>query len=265
MRQASDNENRVPVLMYHRIGEASNEWERRYCVSPDRFRSHVEALEARGMVPCTVDQFMAWLDHGEALPKGCFVLTFDDGFREVYEHAFPVLRTRQWPATVFLVSGLLGLRDVWTKAQNPSGNTYPLLAPRHISEMSAHGFSFHSHTRSHPDLRALTARALADELIGSRKDLEDLLGRPVPYLAYPYGWLDERVIAAAQESGYRAAFSTQPGFNRRDVDRFRIRRLDVYGTDTPAALLRKIAFGTNNGSWWHSVRYYGDRMAARLR
>jgi len=131
--------------------------------------------------------------------------------------------------------------------------------------MARGGFSFHSHSRSHPDLRRLSRRALMEELAGAREDLEDLLGRPVPYLAYPYGRHDENVVEAAKASGYRAAFSVQPGFNRRDVDRYRIRRLDVYGTDTAAALLRKISLGSNDGSWWRSVRYYADRMAARLR
>lgn len=258
-------QGRIPVLMYHRVGEASNEWEQRYCVSPARFQSHMDALARKGMAPCTIDHFIGWLERGEVLPAGSFLLTFDDGFYGVYEHALPLLAAKKWPATVFLVSALLGKRDIWTQDDNPAGTTYPLLDRREIEEMGRHRFSFHSHTRNHPDLRVLGARALAEELVGARKDLEDLLGQAVPYLAYPYGWFDDAVIAATRASGYTAAFSTQPGFNRRDVDRYRIRRLDVYGTDSAGALLRKIAFGTNDGSWWHSVRYYRERVAARLR
>lgn len=257
--------SRATVLMYHRIGEAHNDWEKRYCVSPGRFESHMRALRSAGLRPCPVDRFVAWLEGGAALSEGSFLLTFDDGFYGVYEHAFPLLAAMGWPATVFLVSGLLGRQDAWTATENPGGKTYPLLGGREIDEMSRRQFSFHSHTRSHPDLRKLSPRALREELAGSRQDLENLLGRPVPYLAYPYGWFDEAVIAAARESGYRAAFCTQPGFNRRDVDRYRIRRLDVYGTDTASALLRKTTLGSNDGSWWHSVRYYGERVAARLR
>lgn len=255
----------MTVLMYHRIGAAHNAWEKRYCISPARFESHMQALRSSGMLPCTIERFVAWLEDGTALPEDSFLLTFDDGFYGVYEHAFPVLAAMGWPATVFLVSGLLGKKDAWTAGENPGGDTYPLLGRPEIEEMSRRGFSFHSHTRSHPDLRKLSARALDEELLGARRDLEDLLGRPVPYLAYPYGWFDDAVIAAARRSGYTAGFSTQPGFNRRGVDAYRIRRLDVYGTDTASALLRKIALGSNDGSWWHSVRYYGERVAARLR
>jgi len=256
---------RITVLMYHRVGDARNDWERRYCISPERFASHIHALRRRGMRPCSIEDFVAWLEGAGTLLEGSFVLTFDDGFLSVYEHAFPLLSQMGWPAAIFLVSGLIGGKDGWTGRDNPSGETYPLLGRGEIEEMARGGFSFHSHSRSHPDLRRLSRRALMEELAGARQDLEGLLGRPVPYLAYPYGCYDERVVEAAKASGYRAAFSVQPGFNRRDVDRYRIRRLDIYGSDTATSLLRKIFFGSNDGSWWHAVRYYANRATARLR
>ena len=251
--------------MYHRVGDAHNDWEHRYCVSPGRFASHLRALGQRGMRPCRVEDFVGWLEGRSALRDGDFVLTFDDGFLGVYEHAFPILAGMKWTATVFLVSGLMGGRDKWTGHENPYGTTYPLLGLRQVEEMARGGFSFHSHSRSHPDLTKLAPRKLSEELAGSRQDLEDLLGRPVPYLAYPFGRYDENVIEAVKASGYTAAFSVQPGFNRRDVDPYRIRRLDVYGTDSAGALLRKVAFGSNNGSWWQPMRYYADRIVARVR
>jgi peptidoglycan/xylan/chitin deacetylase (PgdA/CDA1 family) len=105
---------------------------------------------------------------------------------------------------------------------------------------------------------------LADQLAGSRNALSQLLGHEVDYIAYPFGHLDARVEAATRAAGYRAAFATQPGFNRRDVNRFRIRRLDVFGTDSPAKLLRKIRFGSNDGSLMNIVRYYLDRLRSHL-
>lgn len=257
---------RVTVLMYHRVGHARNGWEGRYCVSPERFASHMQALQRHGMRPCPIEDFVAWLEGSRAsLPDDSFVLTFDDGFLGVYQHAFPLLSRMEWPATVFLVSGLIGKRDAWTERENPSGQTHPLLGHREIQEMLRGGFSFHSHSRSHPDLRRLSRTSLKEELAGAREDLEQLLGRSVPYFAYPYGWYNEEVLEAVKASGYAAAFSTQPGFNLRDADRYRIRRLDVYGTDTATTLSRKIAFGTNDGSWWHSVRYYADRIMDRVK
>ncbi len=84
------------------------------------------------------------------------------------------------------------------------------------------------------------------------------------YLAYPYGRYDERVLRQARHAGYRAAFSVQPRLNRPDVDRFRLRRLDVFGTDTPAMLRRKITLGSNDGRLTAALRYNADRALTRL-
>jgi peptidoglycan/xylan/chitin deacetylase (PgdA/CDA1 family) len=255
---------RVPVLMYHRVGHAATDWETKYCVSPERFASHMSALKRRGMDACSVEDFVAWLDGHRELRHGTFVLTFDDGFLGVHQYAYPLLVELGWPATVFLVSSLIGNEDQWCRRENPTGRTYPLMGRAEVNEMARNGFSFHSHSRSHWDLTKLGRGALSEELAGSRRELEDLLGRPVPFFAYPYGRYDATVLEVTREAGYRAAFSVQPGFNRPDVDRYRIRRLDVFGTDTAMALLRKIAFGTNDGSVGHVIRYYVDRVASRL-
>jgi len=256
---------RVPVLMYHRVGEAHNSWEARYAISPRGFAAHMRALRRRGFRAIDIDDLVSWLEGGVALPEGTFLLTFDDGFRGVREHALPVLEELGWPCTVFLVSDLIGGQDDWTRQSNPSGQTYPLLDGGEIRDLQGRGVRFHSHTRSHASLPTLDDAALADQLRGSREALAELLGHEVRYIAYPFGHLDDRVEAATRAAGYRAAFSTQPGFNRPDVNRFRIRRLDVYGTDTPAMLLRKIRLGSNEGSLGHAARYYLDRIASRLR
>lgn len=255
---------RVPVLMYHRVGDAHNPWEARYAIGPARFAAHMRALARKGYRAITIDALVNWLEGGPPLPEGALLVTFDDGFRGVREHAQPVLEALGWPFTVFLVSDLIGQADVWTQASNPDGVTYPLLDTEEIRAMQLRGVSFHSHTRSHASLPTLDDAQLDTQLAGARAALSGLLGHAVPYLAYPFGHVDERVEAATRAAGYRAAFSTQPGFNRRDVNRFRIRRLDVYGTDTPAMLLRKIRLGSNDGSLGHAARYYLDRLKNRL-
>jgi peptidoglycan/xylan/chitin deacetylase (PgdA/CDA1 family) len=254
----------VIVLMYHRVGSARNPWEARYAISPARFEAHMLALARRGYHPVSVEALSDWLEGGAPLTAGAFVLTFDDGFRDVREHALPVLERLQWPFTVFLVSSLVGKEDFWTRASNPDGATYPLLNAEEILDMQRRGVSFHSHSCSHASLPDLDEDQLLHELIDSRTALRQLLGRQVDYFAYPFGHLDDRVAAAARRAGYRAAFSTQPGFNRRDVDPFRIRRIDVYGTDTPSMLMRKVRLGTNDGRLSNLGRYYLARAKSRL-
>ena len=255
---------RVPVLMYHRVGPAHNAWEARYAIAPEAFAAHMQALRRKGFRAVTIDALVTWLVGGPALPEDAILVTFDDGFRGVRDHALPVLERLGWPFTVFLVSDLIGQDDAWTRAANPAGVTYPLLDADEIRDMQMRGVSFHSHTRSHASLPTLDDAALADQLRGSREQLSTLLGHEVPYLAYPFGHADERVEAAARGAGYRAAFSTRSGFNRRDVNPFQIRRLDIYGTDTPAMLLRKIRLGSNDGSLGYAARYYLDRVKSHL-
>ncbi|HEY5310798.1 MAG TPA: polysaccharide deacetylase family protein [Casimicrobiaceae bacterium] len=254
----------VIVLMYHRVGAARNAWEARYAISAARFEAHMLALARNGHHAVSVDALNDWLDGGAPLPPGALVLTFDDGFRGVQEHALPVLERLHWPFAVFLVSDRIGGEDIWTRESNPDRTTYPLLNADEVLDLQRRGVGLHSHTCSHPSLPALDDNALRHELVESRTALQRLLGRQVDYLAYPFGHLDERVAAAARSAGYRAAFSTQPGFNRRDVDRFRIRRIDVYGTDTPAMLLRKVRLGTNDGTLSNLARYYLGRARIRL-
>lgn len=255
---------RIPVLMYHRIGTSHNKRESRYSIPPDQFARHMLHLARQGMQACSLADFFAWLEQGRSLPEGSFLLTFDDGFMGVYEHAAPVLQELNWPATVFLVSRLIGKRDEWCQAKNPGAATYPLLTHEHISTMRNTGFTFQSHTRQHPDLTTLSDKELTDELAGSRRELEDLLGEQVRYLAYPYGRFNEHVLDTTRTAGYEAAFSTQPGFNRRDINPYRIRRLDIYGTDTSTMLARKVFFGSNDSSWQQTWRYYKDRVADKL-
>ena len=254
----------VIVLMYHRVGPARNAWEARYAISPGRFEAHMQALAREGLHAVSAESLSAWLDGGTPLAAGAFVLTFDDGFRDVRVNALPVLERLHWPFTVFLVSNLVGKEDFWTRSSNPDGATYPLLDAEEILDMQRRGVSFQSHSCSHPSLKALPDDQLASELADSRAALQRLLGQPVDYFAYPFGHLDERVVAATRRAGYRAAFSTQPGFNRQDVDRFRIRRIDVAGTDTPSMLLRKVRLGSNDGSAYGLARYYLTRARARL-
>jgi peptidoglycan/xylan/chitin deacetylase (PgdA/CDA1 family) len=249
--------------MYHRVGPIDGDEDAKYAVTPGRFAAQMRALADAGFHAVPIDEFVAWLDGGPALAPGSFVVTFDDGYLGVREHALPVLQELGWPFAVFLVTGLLGKRDAWPRFDSLDAARHPLLDTRDVLAMHACGVAFHSHSRSHASLPGLDDATLASELSESRSALCRLLGRDAPsYLAYPYGHVDARVELVARTAGYRAAFSVQPGFNRSDTPPFRIRRLDVLGTDTPGQLVRKLQFGSNDGSWRNALRYYWGRAKA---
>ena len=120
-RKIHMNAERIPVLMYHRIGDALNEWEQKYCISPDNFAAHMQALFDKGYKACTANDFFDWLMGGIQLPEKSLLITFDDGYLGVFEHGLPILRALEWPAVMFLVSDLIGKEDSWCKSENPVG------------------------------------------------------------------------------------------------------------------------------------------------
>lgn len=250
---------RVPVLMYHRVGEPDlpNEI---YCVRPENFAAQMRALMKAGWQAVCIEDFDAWLRGQLALPEKTFVITFDDGFTDVHDFAAPILKTLGWPATVFVVAGKLGEQSDWGITTGEAIRPHPLMSSAQLRELAAQGFSVHSHSLLHHDLTTLELSALERDLSDSRTLLADIFDRGVFYLAYPYGRHNETVRSAAQRAGYAMAVSVESGFNPPGQGRFQIRRLDVFGTDTPAMLLRKIRLGTNDGRLSYLMRYYLRRV-----
>lgn len=264
MTAAAATADRVPVLMYHRVEPTVSAAEAAYAVSSPLFAAQMDWLARHGWRPCTASGFESWLGGRTALPERSVLITFDDGFAGLHAHVLPVLAARGWPATVFLVSGLIGQHGNWMGREDHAAAPHPLLSREQILEMARAGFDFHSHTSRHPDLTTLDDAALREQLAGSRLALQDLLGTAVDCLAYPFGRNDQRVRAATAAAGYRLAFSVDPGFNRPGQERLMVRRLDITGRDTPARFGRKVTLGSNDGSLGQQWRYLAGRVRARL-
>ena len=133
---------------------------------------------------------------GKGLPDKPVIITFDDGYENLAEYAFPVLQRYGFSATVFVVTGNLGGSNAWDEVRGSA--TLRLLSADQITEWAAKGIEFGSHTRSHPDLRTLAIEDAQHEISGSKRDLEEVLGSPVASFAYPYGFRND-----AAEAGVR--------------------------------------------------------------
>jgi peptidoglycan/xylan/chitin deacetylase (PgdA/CDA1 family) len=129
------------------------------------------------------------VSHREAYgtwPRHRVVLTFDDGFRNFYETAMPVLARHGFTATVFVVTDYMGRRNDWETP--PAGlGSKEILTWEEALELSAMGIEIGSHTRTHPDLRHLSEAEARHEIAGSRLEIEDHLDQPVRSFAYPFG------------------------------------------------------------------------------
>jgi len=253
--------SRFLVLMYHMVSEPKEPPDARFACPPALFERHMAYLVRRGFRVVSLEEIYGALTGGLSLPDRSVAVTFDDGYADNYENAWPVLERLGIPATVFLVTGAVGRSNHWMEGRGFSRRR--MLSWSQVREMSDRGVSFGSHTASHPRLTELSPMQVEDELVSSRRALEDGLGKPVLSFAYPYGLVNDEVREAVERAGYGLACSTRSGFNRRETDRFLLRRIEVYGTDRVWRLAQKLTFAMNDASPFFPLKYYWNRALAR--
>jgi peptidoglycan/xylan/chitin deacetylase (PgdA/CDA1 family) len=159
---------------------------------------------------------------------GAVALTFDDGFRNFYEHAFPVLQRYSLPATVFVVSGYCGRCNDWpTQPRDTGVPLLELMSWSAVEELSRAGIEIGSHTETHPHLSRLSAAEVERELSASRAALEDRIGKSVHTFAYPYGESTPLVRSAVRRY-FQWACGTELGYLSPAADAWDLPRIDVY-------------------------------------
>jgi peptidoglycan/xylan/chitin deacetylase (PgdA/CDA1 family) len=188
-----------------------------------------------------LDELAAALRDGNPLPKRAVVITIDDGYRDNLEIAFPILRRRRFPATIFLVSGRIGASNDWDDEGAVAGR--PLLSLEQIAQLRTGGIRFGAHTRTHSALPENDDGEMADQIRGSREDLEAALGERVETLTYPYGLHDERVVEATGAAGLSAACTTVSQPARPGDNPLAIPRIEIRGSDPPRRFLCKLWLG----------------------
>jgi peptidoglycan/xylan/chitin deacetylase (PgdA/CDA1 family) len=190
----------VLVLCYHAL---SASWPAALSTTPDRFEGQISWLLRRGYQPVTFAEAVA------APPaKRTLAITFDDAYNSVLDLARPALDRVGAPATVFVATDYPGRPEpmVWSGTDHWLGGPHePELKCASWDDLRAladAGWEIGSHTCSHPHLTRIADDALAEELAGSRARCETAIGRPCRSIAYPYGDVDARVVAAARDAGY---------------------------------------------------------------
>jgi peptidoglycan/xylan/chitin deacetylase (PgdA/CDA1 family) len=213
----------VPVLVYHNIGK---EAQGRLVLGVDAFTEQMKYLKANGYRVVSGAEFVEWLNLRRQLPKKTVVLTFDDGYRSFREYAYPVLKELRFNATLFVYTDYVG-----------AGRN--ALSWDELKALAAEGFDVQAHSKSHSDLRrgddetdAQYARRMQVELTEPPRALARSIGRPVSFLAYPYGRVDDAVLAKVKDEGYQAAFTVRRESNAAFVDLLRISRSQVYSEMT---------------------------------
>lgn len=197
------------------------------------------------------------LKERQPFPPRSFVLTFDDGYRSVYDEAFPVLQRYGLSATVFLAVG--EGTTARSTARLPSLGGRPMLAWREIREMHQWGVEFGAHTLTHPNLTRLPADRVEAEMRDSQAIIQDALGIPVECFAYPYGRHDRQSREIARRF-FACACSDTLGLIDHKSDIYALERVDAYYLRTERL------FGVMCSRWfpWYVRARRIPRRARRL-
>lgn len=213
----------IPILAYHQVHSTSRDsLSSPYAVSCAQFEQQMAFLYKEGYCSISLNELIAMRQQITIPIRKYFVLTFDDGYRDNYLKAFPVLQEFGFHATVFLVSD-------WFLRGNSGGNILAsLLQIGDITEMWENGFTFGAHSCSHRSLTALAPGEAELEIRGSKEALEDELKQPIEFFSYPYGHSDPVVRSIVKASGFKAACATENGSN----SLLNLRRIVILADDT---------------------------------
>jgi hypothetical protein len=180
----------VPVLLYHHVSDAGKT---RYFVPVAQFKAQMKLLADEGYQSISISQLAGALRDGSDLPEKPVVLTFDDGYEDIYENAFPILSQYHFTGVAYIITGTLGTKLSYGYMQAPE-----------LKELAAAGWEIGSHSISHTDLKT-SKLGMGTELRQSREDLEALLGVPVHSFSYPFGSATAWVQGQVKNYGYNSA------------------------------------------------------------
>jgi peptidoglycan/xylan/chitin deacetylase (PgdA/CDA1 family) len=245
---------RVPILMYHgireRLGGGHPYFE--VATSPSVFANHLEFLRDNGYKPIDLNEalevIMVRRDGNGNRP---IVITFDDGYRDFYTHAFPLLMEHGFNATVFVVSGL-----VRNQSMCRENETY--MSWQQLREVHRHGIRVGSHTVSHPELQRMSPREIEYEVRQSKETIEDRLGQSIRSFSFPYAFPehDRRFRSMLRTfleiHGYEHGVTTILGTSSQRSDWFFLPRLPVNSFDDIRLFQAKLEGAYD---WLHGPQY----------
>lgn len=219
----------VPVIQYHMIDLPSPSSRVRGGFTPQqRFAKQMGHLIARGYKFLTASELIEhYLQNGRFPPRGITV-TFDDGCRDNFTNAFPVLRELGIKATMFIVPSAMGQISGITLPEGEPPR--PHLSRDEILEMSKIGIEFGSHTMNHRLLNEIPMADVKYEVESSKRVLEDLLQTACKTFAYPAGYYNAEVARVVESAGHICAFSTVYGPTDR-IDLFAMNRMEILRRD----------------------------------
>ncbi|MBQ7453446.1 MAG: polysaccharide deacetylase family protein [Selenomonadaceae bacterium] len=203
--------SKILVLNYHQVDNKSS-----YLSIPlNEFETQMKFLVDSGCITITPDELYAGLRGEIELPPKPVLITFDDGYLDNYTNAFPILKKYGLHATIFIIPAFTSV--------------YPgYMTWEQLKEMEASGITIESHTLTHPKLEELPDDEIRAELLNSKNLLEENLGHPIEFLAYPTGTYNLHIAGIAEDLGYKGAFTIKYGVVDKGSNFFALERVPIF-------------------------------------
>lgn len=239
----------IPVLMYHSISEERETGVRPYyrtATHPKTFNGHMQYLHEHGYRVINLAEAATTLEMDDNIYGKCVVITFDDGLRDFYTNAFPILKKYGFPVAVFISTGLID--------EGKPLKDKPVMSWNEIRKLQSHGVQFGSHTVSHLPLKYMTLERVKYELESSKARLEEQLGESIHSFCYPYAFPEEDTTFIKTlkgimfNAGYRYATGTRIGTFKKGDDPYFIKRIPMNSCDDITLLEAKLGGGYD---WLH--------------
>ncbi|MDX8538683.1 trifunctional glycosyltransferase/class I SAM-dependent methyltransferase/polysaccharide deacetylase [Mesorhizobium abyssinicae] len=222
----SERRQRMPVLMYHSVAEDGPAALARFRCTPALFGSQMAWLRANGFHAIASEQLQWSIANRQPFVGRPVLITFDDGFQNFADHAWPILRASDLTAEVFLVTDLVGKSAEWDAHNGPPAQ---LMDAGTVRRLAGEGAFFGSHMATHRAIDGLSTADLAAELLRSRMFIERWTGRPTTAFAAPFSVTDRRLGRLARECGYRTGFGGRHGPAGLDGDPIDLPRIEIRG------------------------------------
>jgi peptidoglycan/xylan/chitin deacetylase (PgdA/CDA1 family) len=275
MGERRETRNAIPVLCYHRVLPELVEGEDPvYSVTPQQFESQMAFLAKQGFQSLSLSEFYEMAQGRRMIPRRAVLITFDDGFADVYSCAWPIARRYGFKLNLFLCTGLIcGLRPTIYSALSPEASRHQHLWPdlwrsltwEEIREMAASNLEIGFHSHSHTQLSALSQDELKHDLAIGLSLCEHAIGHRPRYFALPEGTYESynnKVLEVIQRYGAELIFTTRLGRTRLGGACNFISRIVIHQEDDLSTFERKL-FGAYD--WLGNLRHVAQIARVFLR
>jgi len=206
----------VPILMYHSVDSGSGNTLK---VTPKNFEKQIAFLSKQKYDVISLNDLVDGIKQNRKFSSKTVVITFDDGFKDNYINAFPVLARHKMPAAIFLITSYIG-------------NNKDYLTWDQVRLMMDNGIDFGGHTKNDIYLPGAHSEAvIVDEITGSKRDIEQNTNKEVNFFCYPIGGFNDKIKDIVKVSGYKAACTTNRGRDRYNRDVYELNRVKITNSD----------------------------------